>query len=59
MKLPPMARVAPDDFRNERLYAEEVDLVLKKHQVGLSLGCGLGCMLQLLVMTISGLSTPF
>lgn len=27
------ARHVPNDFRNERLYHEEVDLVLKRHQV--------------------------
>lgn len=33
VRLPPMARLAPNDFRNEQLYCEEVDGVLKKHQV--------------------------
>lgn len=32
-RLPLMAKVVPNDFRTERLYTEEVDLLLKKHQV--------------------------
>lgn len=31
--MPPAARHRANDFRNERLYTEEVDLVLKRHQV--------------------------
>jgi hypothetical protein len=31
-RLPPMARLVPNDFRTERLYTEEVDMLLKKHQ---------------------------
>jgi hypothetical protein len=31
--LPPAAKVDSNTFRNTRLYCEEVDLLLKKHQV--------------------------
>ena len=31
--LPPGARLISNDFRNQRLYCEEVDVLLKKHQV--------------------------
>lgn len=33
-RLPLMARVSANDFRAERMYTEEVDLLLRKHQVG-------------------------
>ena len=36
-RLPLMARLAPNDFRSERMYTEEVDALLKRHQVGFSL----------------------
>jgi hypothetical protein len=32
-RLNPMATLVSNDFRTERLYTEEVDLVLKQHQV--------------------------
>lgn len=32
-RLPPAARHVSNDFRTARLYNEEVDLVLKRHQV--------------------------
>jgi hypothetical protein len=32
-RLAPMARCVANDFRTERLYTEEVDMLLKKHQV--------------------------
>lgn len=33
-RLPLIARTNANDFRTERLYTEEVDMLLKKHQVG-------------------------
>lgn len=32
-RLNPMAALVSNDFRTERLYTEEVDLLLKQHQV--------------------------
>jgi hypothetical protein len=32
-RLPPMAKVVPNDFRQSRMYTEEVDVLLKRHQV--------------------------
>lgn len=32
-RLPPMAMLVNNDFRTERLYTEEVDLLFKQHQV--------------------------
>lgn len=40
-RLPPMAMLVSNDFRTERLYTEEIDMLLKQHQVRgpVSIGC--------------------
>ncbi len=59
VRLPPMARLVPNDFRNDRLYTEEVDLLLKKHQVGAG-ECVCMCLLTYtrLRAYMQGSSTP-
>jgi hypothetical protein len=37
-RLNPMAALVSNDFRTERLYTEEVDMLLKQHQVSRSWG---------------------
>jgi hypothetical protein len=39
-RLNPMAALVSNDFRTERLYTEEVDLLLKQHQVSLQDAAG-------------------
>lgn len=46
-RMPPMALLVSNNFRTERLYTEEVDLLLKQHQVRQRLRvygvCAAGC----------------